>query len=356
MTGNARSTDRIRQATPAHTTSVSVLSVRPVLAYLASNRQDYAAILEEHGISPDVLDNPEGRVPHTVAMRLWESAERLSRDPDLGLHIAEAIQPGSFGALDYAARTSATIGEGFACFFRYHRLLHDLPEVALELKDRRAILSHYIPLPGTAPRVVSEFVLAAWLVAARQATGADCVPLEVRFPHAEPASTTEHRRIFRAPLVFSFRRSELVFSREWVDLPMLKADPVLRNIIEDHVHALLRSLPSRGTTADAVRDLVARNLCQGEPTLEAIASRLHLSSRTLHRYLVEDGTSFRDIIRDLRRELALMHLDNRNLAIGEIAFLLGFSEPSAFHRAFKRWTGCPPQEHRFARTVSTPDT
>lgn len=303
-----------------------------------------------------MLENPEGRMPHTVAMRLWESAERLSRDPDLGLHIAEAILPGAFGALDYAARTSATLGEGFACFFRYHRLLHDLPEVALEVNGRRATLSHYIPLPGIAPRVVSEFVVAAWLVAARQAAGVNCVPLEVRFPHAEPVSTTEHRRIFRAPLLFGFRRSELAFSREWVDLPMLKADPVLCNIIEDHVHALLRSLPSRGTTADAVRDLVARNLCQGEPTLEAIASRLHLSSRTLHRYLIADGTSFRDIVRNLRRELALMHLDNRDLAIGEIAFLLGFSEASAFHRAFKRWTGHPPQEHRSAWRKSTSKT
>jgi YesN/AraC family two-component response regulator len=103
------------------------------------------------------------------------------------------------------------------------------------------------------------------------------------------------------------------------------------------------------TTTERLRRLVKEELCGGNPTLEHLAARLHMSARTLHRRLGEEGTSFRRVVKELRRELAERHLRERRLAIGEIGFLLGFSEVSAFHRAFKRWTGWPPFAYRRAR-------
>jgi AraC-like DNA-binding protein len=122
--------------------------------------------------------------------------------------------------------------------------------------------------------------------------------------------------------------------------------PYPSGIVETQVLALLAKLPKAEATTDAVRRLLAEKLANGPPTLEQIARRLRMSARTLHRRLDQEGTSFRRILAEVRREVAARHLREPQLAVGEIAFLLGFSEASAFHRAFKRWTGHAPRAYR----------
>ena len=151
---------------------------------------------------------------------------------------------------------------------------------------------------------------------------------------------------FSIPLNSDDDRSELVLSRRLLDLPLLKADPVLQDIVEAQVVALLTRLAKAEATADAVRRFLAEELSNGQPRLEQLAARLHMSARTLHRRLEQEGTNFRRILSEARRELALRHLAEQRLAIGEIAFLLGFSEVSAFHRTFKHWAGYAPHAYR----------
>lgn len=170
--------------------------------------------------------------------------------------------------------------------------------------------------------------------------------MEVRFPHTAPLDISEHQRLFGCKLQFGWERSELVFARDLLDAPLVKADPTLQAILEAQVVSVIEKLPKGEATTDAVRRHLAGELGKGQPTLEQIAPRLHMSPRTLHRRLDDEGTSFRKILSEVRRELASRHLMERRLAIGEIAFLLGFSEPSAFHRAFKRWTGHAPLIYR----------
>ena len=117
------------------------------------------------------------------------------------------------------------------------------------------------------------------------------------------------------------------------------------------VVGMLQRLPKGEAVTDLVRRLLAGELCNGEPTLEEIVPRLHMSARTLHRRLEEEGTSFRQVLAEVRREIAARHLSERRLAIDEIAFLPGFSEPSAFNRAFKRWTGHAPLGYRQLSSV-----
>jgi len=330
--------------------SVSVRSVRPVIGYLAGRGYDTAALLFDAGIDPAELDDFEARIPHTAAVGLWDVAKQLTRDAGIGIHVAEAIRPGIFGALEYALRTSATFGKGLERLCRYHVFYHDVAEVQLAVRGEHAALSHRLPLPGGAPRVIAEFILTGWLVVARQATGSACTPAEVRFPFPEPSDTSEHQRVFGAPLRFNHERSELVWPRHVLDLPMLAADSMLQPIVEGQVRAALRNLPSGESAIDAVRGVLAQELCDGEPTLEHVATRLHMSVRTLHRRLEDEGASFRRVLADARRELAERHLSDSRLAVGEIAFLLGFSEPSAFRRAFKRWTGQHPAAFRQMRS------
>ena len=179
------------------------------------------------------------------------------------------------------------------------------------------------------------------------------IPLEVRFPHCAPDDISEHQRFFACKLQFECERSELVFARELLEAPLVKADPALQAILEAQVVAVIQKLPKGEAATDAVRRYLASELGKGQPTLQQIAPRLHMSARSLRRRLDEERTSFRQILSEVRRELALRHLMEGRLAIGEIAFLLGFSEPSAFHRAFKQWTGQAPHAYRAAGAAQT---
>lgn len=317
-----------------------------MLAYLAARGYDSAAFLKGQGVDPIVFRDPEARLPHAVAVSLWQAASQLTNDSNIGLHVAQGIRPGVYGVLDYAVRTCTTLGEGLRLLSRYHRFLHDVADVRLRIEHERAILSHHLPFPGGPPRPVSEYVVAGWLLTSRQATGLNWIPLEARFPHSEPDDIFEYEELFACKLQFGCERSELVFARELLDTPLLKAEATLQAILEAQVVALIQKLPKGEATTDAVRRHVAGEVGEGQPTLEQIAPRLHMSPRTLHRRLQKEGTSFRQILGEVRRELASHHLMERRLAIGEIAFLLGFSEPSAFHRAFKRWTGHTPPTYR----------
>lgn len=337
-----------RLAVPMGNISLSIRTIQPVLAYISGRGHDGSDFLRSHNVDPSIVRDPEARLPHAIAVSLWLAAEQLTNDPNLGIHVAAGIRPGVYGALDYAVRTCETLGEGLQRLSRYHRFLHDVAETRLAVDGDRAILSHFLPLPGGPPRAVSEYVVASWLLGTRQATGLNWTPLEVRFPHTSSADTSEHERLFGCSLKFRCERSELVFAREFLETPLLKADPALQAILEAQVVAVIEKLPKAEATTDAVRRHLAGELAKGQPILKHIAPRMHMSSRTLRRRLDEEGTSFRQILSEVRREMAARHLLEGRLAIGEIAFLLGFSEPSAFHRAFKQWTGHAPLEFRSA--------
>src|SRR5262249_397327 len=146
------------------------------------------------------------------------------------------------------------------------------------------------------PRAASEYIIATWLITSRQATGVNWVPLKVRFPHAAPDATSEHLRIFGCTPEFGHERSELIFSCETLEIPLLRADAALQAILEAQVMAVIEKLPRGEATTDAVRRYLAGGLGDGQPTLEQIAPRLHMSPRTLHRRLEEEGTSFRQVL------------------------------------------------------------
>ena len=331
---------------------VSVRSVKPALAHLHSLGIDADAVLCAAGADPAAFRAADARIPHALALEVWREAVRRSGDVHFGIHAAEGIRAGAFDVLDYAIRSSATLGEGLARLVRFHRILHDESVVRLGIDRMHAELTHAAPGDaaggdaGPLPRHVAEFVVAAWTVVARQATGIDFAPVEIRFRHRAPADLREHRRVFRAPIRFEQAANGLVLRRDMLDLPLVRSDPGLCAVLERQVVDLAERLPRVNTLRERAREVVAKQLAGGAPTADSLAKRLHMSRRSLQRHLRSDGTSHRALVTALRRELAERYLSERRLAIAEVAFLLGFSEASAFHRAFKRWTGATPSEYR----------
>lgn len=310
------------------------------------------------GVSPDVLLDAAGFdaalasravVPHRHVVRLWEEATRLSGDADFGLHLAGWLVQHAedrFDVMAFAMRSCATLGEQYARLGRYVRLLHKETFLSLEIAGDAARLVHGV-VDGNRPlRQPSEGMLAMVLLQGRRTIGEDFAPVAVYFTHPKPARTTEHERLFRAPLHFDAPRDELVLDRALLDRPQVHAEPRLLTLLERQLEALMREVSVGHTVTGPIRRCMADGLLEGEPTLNTVAKRLRLSPRTLQRRLRDEDTSFAELLADVRHELALKHLRNPEVSIQEVAFLLGFSDVSTFHRAFKRRAGVTPATYR----------
>lgn len=324
---------------------VSTRVVRPIVAGLYMHGIDAETVLAEVGLDPETLADPDARVPHKAAIGLWLLAAERTGDGLFGLHVAAEMDAGQFDVQGYAFLSSATLGEGLERVIRYHRLNHDAAILSLVRAGDRAIYRHELPGGHRLPVPAAQFVIGAFVKALRTALP-DAPIEEIHFQHCAPDDATEYAALLGAPVRFEAEHNEVVMPADALELRLPRADPALAQVLDRHAQALLAALPRVDSLADRVRALLAKELQGGNPSAENVAEQLHMSVRTLGRRLTEEGTSHKAILDDLRGELARRYLGDEHLAIGEVAFLLGFSEASAFHRAFKRWTGRTPAEFR----------
>lgn len=305
---------------------------------------DPGETLETAGIDPAVFEDPEGRVPAAAALKLWDEAARITADPHLGLHVAEDHHE-ALGVFEYALRAADTLGDAWRRGCRYFKLMH--PDTEPELVDvgGTTVMLRF-NMPSILPRYIPDQIMASFLLRGREATGRDWSPDRVLFTYPEPDDTGELRRIFRSNLRFRAETNALVLQRELLDLHQRTADAGLSVILAQYAEELIGRLPDTEDVVSRVQRRISRELSNGDPGVEGVARALGMSQRTLHRRLREHETSYREILEELRYDLAMRHLEARTLSVGEIAFLLGYSETSTFHRAFKRWSGCSPSEHQ----------
>jgi AraC-like DNA-binding protein len=296
-------------------------------------------ILREAGIPSQTMSDADARVPEETANALWDAVARASGDPDFGLHAAERMEVGPLGLIEYLGRTSATLGEALHQVVRYVAILADPPEVSLSIG---ADVAHFVVHRDSLPRPLAEFAMALLTIRVRQIAGSDLDPLAVEFVHPAPAGTAEHARIFRAPVRFGQPRTAMLLPRRVLDRPLLTAEPGLSRILEHHARDLLARVRSHGSLVGRAYQAVAESLRGGPATLDDVARRVGMSRRTLQRRLREAGTSHQALLEEVRRRLALFYVGEQALPPGEVAYRLGFSDPTAFHHAFKRWTGTTP--------------
>jgi AraC-like DNA-binding protein len=201
---------------------------------------------------------------------------------------------------------------------------------------------------GIDPELARHHVESTAVIGARilrRLAGRGWRPSEVRLRHGRPAVTTEHARLLEAPVRFGQAQNALVFAEAILEARVRDADPWLLPIVEDHLRQQVAG-PDAGSWPQVVRELVARSMSEGQTTLRATSRRLGLSVRTFQRRLADHGLVFKQLVDDVRRELALRYLGDASATLTDVAMLLGYSELSAFDRAFRRWTGSSPLEHR----------
>jgi len=342
--------------------TVSVHFLRDVLRAAAARAmpRPVAAerLAEAAGLPVALLSEPDARVPSATAEAVWRVALEATGDDDFGLHVGEMANPATIGIVGYAMMSSPTLGAALERLSRFLRLLTDGAElhVAPAPDGRRLwldapVAEHLDNFLLRSPRQVVESSFV-WLISVSRALAGRPLPVhEVWFAHPRPARVVEHERVFAGAAV-SFGRStnRIVTDRAVLDWPLPLANPALLEAFEAHAAALLAETEAADggtarTTERVRREVVAR--LKGEaPAVRDAAEALGMSVRALQEALQAEGTSFRDLLDDARRDLALRHLRDPETPVAEVALLLGFSEPSAFYRAFRRWTGATPQSFR----------
>jgi len=292
------------------------------------------------------LDDSDARVPHRLAIMLLQAAVRGTGDEALGLHAAERLVPGDFGVLEYATSNSSTYGEAIATANRFLRLVHDVAEFTLDTDGTTAIWRCHLPPPLAQPPAAAEYFVGIFVVLGRRYADPDELGGTVLFAHPPPRDPREHLRILGDRVRFDQPQNAVILPASALARPILRSDPALKAVLERVADDMLRRLPKADSLTAHVRKLLAAELRAGDPRIEHLAKMLHTTPRTLRRRLDAIGTSHRQILDELRKELAFQYLSERALAVSEVAFLLGYSTPSPFHKAFKRWAGISASEYR----------
>jgi AraC-like DNA-binding protein len=330
---------------------VAIQEVRLILATAARDGVASGSLLAAGGLSRDLLADPDAHVSQPSFDRLVEEAVSRSRNPNLGLHAGELTRevvrvP---DALHYALSTCTTLGEQYRLVCRYVGFVNTNADLALDVEGRVTRLTHALRgATSLSRRHLAERALAALTLLGRRHAGPRFAPREVWFAHPIPEDTLEHERIFRAPLRFEAPVDALVMDTAWLEVRVREADPALRRVLEDYLERLLPE-----TEPEDLLDVVRTHIragTHGRPAvIDAVADILAMSPRTLQRKLSAQGTSYQELTTEVRQDLARQHLIDSRLSISEIAFLLGFSDVSTFHRAFKRWTQQTPSAFRRAK-------
>lgn len=303
-------------------------------------------VAAEAGLGLSDLSEPDRFVPLAKLAVLFNAAARESGDDGLGLRVGAAYDLGALGALSYAVFHAATLGTALHNLERYIHSHLQGARVALSVEGDEGSLVLHFPEMGEGRQGV-ESAMVVVLRILRRLAGAEWRPRRVLFSHPRPASSALHERVFGAPVEFGASMDgAIVFAAADLDRPVAGADRRLLPIVEQHLDQVLGASKDEDGWLHGVREIIARTVCDGHPVLGVVARRLGQSERTLQRRLGERGLVWKGLVEDVRRELAIRYLQNGKIPLGEVAFLLGYSEQSAFHRAFRRWTGATPLAFR----------
>lgn len=338
---------RVAESRPVNAPGPTVLAALTagVLDAARAIGLDTDALRTRAGIASDALLDPDGRIPLERHFALWQA---LSEAP-VGLELGAKLGLEGMGVLGYALQHGASVGHALEWLQRYRAVVH--PDVVPRLEKRtegeHAVVAFVQVVPAAFARLREPVdAQAAALVTAMQTlTGKRVHPLRISLPHTASDAGQRHAALFACPIQWGAPALEVVFDASLLSLELPRTDARIFGYLARRVEELSQRI-GKERASELARRAVEAALAEGEPKLAQIARALGLSERTLHRRLQDEGISFTTLVDDARRARALLLLEDKQLSTGEIAFLLGYAEPSAFFRAFRRWTGDTPRAFR----------
>jgi AraC-like DNA-binding protein len=297
-------------------------------------------------LGPELLRDPSARVPSQKWDALARDMAKHLPDPAFALRAAHCWHPSNLGALGFAWLSSSTLRTGLQRVARYWRLLGERSSV--ELVDVPAGLKLAFDSGRTdlvvAP-LTATFTVSLLVSMCRMNHGDALRPVEITFEQAEPASAESYRAHFGCPVRFGAPEDSFTLSCGDADEPLPTANRQIAGTLDWVMTQQLAQLDRRDVVTRCKATLLDQ-LASGDLSEEEMAAKLHMSRRTLQRKLADAETTYQRLVDDTRRDLALRYIEDPHRSITDITFLLGFSQQSAFTRAFRRWTGVAPSQYR----------
>lgn len=330
--------------------AVTSLFVRKVIR-AAGGAVDPHALLNSVGLDPDQAGDVGQMVSDTAYYDLLERIATQTGGPgDFPLRVGASMECDDYGAFGLAWKTAPTLRDSLARAQRYWRLLTSVVEYEVREDGPDAQFAlHRLGRRRLGMSMSNEATLASVLSIIRQVSTSPVTPREVHFKHPPAGTTGGHESYFGCPVVFGSDMDALVLPVEALSRSNRLGDRGVTRFLLTHLDAELERLESEQSLRDRVHEAIALSLSAGVPQMEALARRLGMSKRTLQRRLGEEGLSFHGLVDEARRELAEGLLVQSDYSLAEVAFLTGFSEQSAFNRAFRRWRDTTPATYREAR-------
>ncbi len=345
VTGDAT---KMRSAPPSDD-GHEVREVRGMLRVLEELGYDLDALLASAGLQRRDVQDPDAFLSPRACATLFENAHREQRVGNLALQLAQRTPIGANPLLDYLIVSSDSVGHGLERLTKYLRLVN--PGIGLTVRrERRAVR---VVVERAQTPLFTELTVALCVIRFMRETDDQFRAAHVSFTH-QPDDVVEYARVLRCEIRPKASWNGMVLAKPALELPLKRRDPALRGWLERQTAAILARLPNSGDACDEVRSVLSAQATAGEMTIDAVARRLLTTPRTLQRRLARARTTFETLCDEARRQAAETYLSTTTLTIAEVTYLLGYSEPTAFHRAFRRWHGTTPQAFRAQAPAISP--
>jgi AraC-like DNA-binding protein len=335
------------QAGASRDSAISLGVVRALMQAVEQAGVDRTTFMTAARLEPALLAAPDARSTRAEVYGLCELAVQLSGDEGFGLHWAERLSEPMFVPVSHLLCHCASLRQAFELLARFFRLLGDDPGYRIVEREEHVIL-HCLPIPEEPPRIqrfVAEMMVGGFWQLVRT-YNAQARPERASFAHPAPAYHGDYQRLFEGAQCFGQPFTGIVFARELLNVPSLKKDDDVRDALHAVAERRLLRLTQRTPYSQRVRDHLVRHGWPDRTDMESVARSLEVSVRSLRRRLSDEGKPYNEVLNEALAIVAKQLLQDPRRTIQEIAYQMGFADPSAFHRAFKRWTGMTPTVFR----------
>jgi AraC-like DNA-binding protein len=326
---------------------------RVAVAALRKHDIDPVPLLRRVGLSEQDLNEQENLISSAAQAKLLEFAAEALDDPALGFHLATKVNPRELGLVFYIASAAKDLGEALALLARYCRIVNEAIRVQMTRRNGDLVIEvHVLGVPRLLAAQYAELAIAVILKSLRVITGRNVHPTQITIIHMRKAGVREFERFCGCSVEFGGSTDQLVFSSESLAVPLITEDLFLLDVLRPICDEAAKQ---RETAPESLRALVEgeaqKLLPHGRAQRHIVARKLAMSTRTLARRLAGEGTTFAEVLDELRRSLALQYIKTPGISLSHVAWLLGYGGAGSFNHAFNRWTGGSPSEARVQRLL-----
>ncbi len=300
-------------------------------------------IKEKTGVDEIDYQSPDVEIPVKKLIKLWQVATEVTGDPALPLHLNKRFGKNLTHFLYCIAINSKNGFEAIQHWCRYSSLHSEINRVSVEIEDEAVTINFFLAVPELQNRWMHEYPFVQFVQYARQLLGSQYKPIEVRFQHQCPDKEEPYRSFFQCPVYFEQEMNSLTIDKEPLYIEFEQSNQHLQTVLIKKAESDLKNLETNHSLKKQVVEHIIEGLPKGNLTVETICGNLNMSRATLHRHLKEAGTSYKELLTNVRKKLAQSYIE-QEMSSSQMAYLLGYSNTSNFVNAFRRWFDANPKQ------------